>query len=47
MSHEIEEALSALGPYAERPGGEDIERWSRLLQMSFQTSPSVGAEASP
>jgi geranylgeranyl pyrophosphate synthase len=47
VSHEIEEALSALGAYAERPGGEDIERWSRLLQMSFETSPSQGAEASP
>jgi geranylgeranyl pyrophosphate synthase len=47
VSHEIEAALSALGPYAERPGGEDIERWSRLLQMSFQTTPSPAAEASP
>jgi heptaprenyl diphosphate synthase len=47
VSHEIEQALSALGPYAERPGGEDIERWSRLLQMSFQTSVAAGAEAAP
>jgi heptaprenyl diphosphate synthase len=47
VSHEIEEALSALGEYAQRPGGEDIERWSRLLQMSFQTSVAATAEASP
>jgi geranylgeranyl pyrophosphate synthase len=39
VSQEIGQALEALGSYAERPGGDDIERWSRLLALSFVQAP--------
>lgn len=47
--HEIEEAIEALGSYAQAPGCRDIVAWVRMFWqgLSASTLPAVAAKAAP